>query len=350
MLTAKENFREVVKGGNPDRIVNQYEAMQLVFDGFTMSAPLLQKGQENVVNPWGVTNSWPEGTPGQFPVHTPDKIVIKDIENWRDYVKAPSLDLPEELWDIARGMYAQVDSEKAFKAAFVAPGLFEQTHHLSEISNALMYYLTNEDEMHDLVKYLAEWELKLAELICDKLHPDMLFHHDDWGSAKSTFMSPAMFEDFFVEPYKEIYGYYKSHGVEFVVHHSDSYCATIIPAMIEMGIDVFQGCMQSNNVPELLKQYGGKISFMGNIDNMAVDFEGWNDETCAKEVERCIEECLAATGNKYFIPCITQGGPGSVYPGVYASMCDAIDKYNEKHYGFSVEEQAAARMPHQIMF
>lgn len=25
MLTAKENMREVVRGGNPDRFVNQYE-------------------------------------------------------------------------------------------------------------------------------------------------------------------------------------------------------------------------------------------------------------------------------------------------------------------------------------
>ena len=30
MLTAKENMREVVRGGNPDRVVNQFEAMQLL--------------------------------------------------------------------------------------------------------------------------------------------------------------------------------------------------------------------------------------------------------------------------------------------------------------------------------
>ena len=28
--------------------------------------------------------------------------------------------------------------------------------------------------MHDLIKYLTEWELKLAEGICSNLHPDML--------------------------------------------------------------------------------------------------------------------------------------------------------------------------------
>lgn len=99
------------------------------------------------------------------------------------------------------------------------------------------------------IEYLTEWELELAEGICSNLHPDALFHHDDWGGLDSTFMSPAMFDEFLLEPYKEIYGYYHSHGVELVIHHSDSYAATLVPSMIEMGIDVWQGCMETNNLP-----------------------------------------------------------------------------------------------------
>ena len=90
MLTPKQNMLEVIKGGNPDRFVNQYEAVQLLFHPFMFTNPLLQPGQENVVNAWGVTNTFPKGVPGSFPVHTPDKIVVKDIEDWKDYVHAPS--------------------------------------------------------------------------------------------------------------------------------------------------------------------------------------------------------------------------------------------------------------------
>ena len=82
MLTPKQNMLEVIKGGNPDRFVNQYEAVQLLFHPFMFTNPLLQPGQENVVNAWGVTNTFPKGVPGSFPVHTPDKIVVKDIEDW----------------------------------------------------------------------------------------------------------------------------------------------------------------------------------------------------------------------------------------------------------------------------
>ena len=90
MLTAKQNMYEAVKGGNPDRVVNQYEAMQLMMHPYMIHCnQLLQPGMENVVNAWGVTNSFPVGVPGAFPVHTPDKIVIKDIEHWKDYDKVP---------------------------------------------------------------------------------------------------------------------------------------------------------------------------------------------------------------------------------------------------------------------
>ena len=132
--------------------------------------------------------------------------------------------------------------------------------------------------------------------------------------------------------------------MELIIHHSDSYAANLVPSMIEMGIDVWQGCMATNNLPELIKKYGDKIAFMGGIENRAVDFEGWTDENCEAVVRKMCGEC----GVKSFIPCIAQGGPGSVYPGVYASLSSAIDKLNEEQ--FDIKASESTRLPWQIMF
>jgi len=348
MLTAKENMKRTIFGGETDRLVNQYEAMSLCFHPFFMAYPFVSKGQENVVNAWGVTNSFPENVPGSFPVHTPDKIVVKDIENWKEYVHAPSLELPEELWKAAEGMIGAADGEKSYKAVMVAPGLFEQTHHLCGMDNALIYYMTNPDEMHELIEYLTEWELEFAKQTCERLHPNMIFHHDDWGSETNSFLRPGMFEEFFLEPYKRIYGYYHDHGVEVVVHHSDSYAANLVPYMIDMGINVWQGPMWSNDIPALLDKYGDKITFMGGIDNKMVDFTGWTEADCHNAAYKVIEAC----GGKRqgFIPCITQGGPGSVFPGTYKVLSDEICKYNQEKFGFTQEEQENEAPPMVIMF
>ncbi len=348
MLTAKENMRAAVFGGKPDRYVNQYEAISLLFHPYLLLSPRAEKGGPEVKDVWGVTYAYPDNVPASFPVHTPDKIVLKDIENWREYVHAPSLkDIPQGLWDACHAMWDAVDGNMAYKATFVAPGIFELSHHLSEMANAMIYYMENEDEMHDLVKYITDFEVELAESTCKNLHPDAVFHHDDWGSENNSFMRPEMFGDYFTEAYKAIYGCYKENGVEVVIHHSDSYCANLVPYMIEMGIDVWQGCMHTNNVPELVKKYQGKITFMGNIDNKFVDFEGWTNEDCVKAAVRGIEEVGSMTG---YIPCITQGGPGSLYEGTYMGLSNAIDDYNSKHFGFTKEQLEAARLPISIMF
>ena len=348
MLTAKENMRQCILGGAPDRYVNQYEALTLLFDPSQRLSARPQKGGEPVRNAWGVTYSYPVTAPAPFPVHTPDRIVVRDIRHWRDYVQAPDLGwIPDAEWDAAAERYAAVDGNLSYRAAFVAPGLFEQSHNLCGLENALIHYLEYEDEMHDLIRYLTEYELRLAEKICSRLHPDALFHHDDWGSETNSFLRPGLFEDFFLEPYREIYQYYHDHGCEFVFHHSDSYAANLVPYMIGMGIDVWQGCMHSNDVPGLVRKYGGKITFMGEIDNKFIDFDGWTPKDC----ERAGYEAIERVGSlKHFIPCITQGGPGSMYPGAYRCLWDGIDRYNAEHFGYTREELDACRMPPTVLF
>jgi uroporphyrinogen-III decarboxylase len=131
-----------------------------------------------------------------------------------------------------------------------------------------------------------------------------------------------MFAEFIFPAYKKIYGFLKSQGVEVIVHHSDSYAATLIPHMIDVGIDVFQGCLDTNDIPALIEQYGGQMTFMGGINNGVVDVPNWTQELISNYVEKMCRGC----GNKFYIPCCTAGGPASSYPGVYDTVTKEIDK------------------------
>ena len=176
--------------------------------------------------------------------------------------------------------------------------------------------------MRELIDFLADFEIAHAKEVIARMHPDALFHHADWGSQKSSFLSPQMFEEFFVPAYKRIYGYWKENGVELIVHHSDSYAANLVPAMIECGIDIWQGVMSTNDVPELIQTYGGRISFHGAIDNGKVDRADWTEKMVMDETRKA----CAACGKLYFIPGTTMGGPESVFPGVYDAVTADIEK------------------------
>jgi hypothetical protein len=326
MLTKRQNLIETLKGGKPDRFVNQYEAFALMFQTpVTKQSPMPAYGQHNVVDAWGVTRSWPEGTPGAFPVHDAEHIVIKDIANWRDYVKMPQVIFPASEWEESIAMMEKIDRNEYFATQFYAPGIFEQCHFLMEITNCLVAFYEEPDAMHEIIDMITEFELQYAEQVCKYLKPDAFFHHDDWGSQISTFISPDMFEEFLLPSYKKLYGYYKSHGVEVIMHHSDSYAATLVPYMIDMGIDIWQGVMKSNNIPELIKKYEGQITFMGGINSADVDFPAWTKEIVAKEVRSACEEC----GTRFFIPNASQGLPMSTFPGVYESLSEEIDKMSK---------------------
>jgi uroporphyrinogen-III decarboxylase len=329
MLSRKENFIETISGGKPDRFVNQWEYIAMIAFSTPVDAlsPFPEPGGE-AKNAWGVTIRMAENTPGPFPVHDEEHIVLKDITKWRDVVHAPALDFPDSAWDAAKSQAAAVNRDEQLVTPMIFPGLFEALHYLMGMDGCLINFYEEPEQMHALLDYITDYELKLAELYCGCLKPDALLHHDDWGSYKQSFFSPAMFEEFFVPRYKKIYGYYKDHGCKYIIHHSDSYAANLVPGMIEMGIDVWQGCTSTNNVPSLVKKYGGQISFMGDLDNGVLDKEGWSREEIAEHVRRA----CTSNGKHYFIPCLAAGGPVTTYAGVFEAVSEEIDRLSKEMF------------------
>ncbi len=325
MLTPRENFLETIRGGSPDRYVNQYEALGMIMQPIGGSGAGIMKPGDEIVNPWGVTMRYPVGTPAAFPVHDEAHKVLKDITQWRDVVKAPPTQLPESAWERAKATNAAIDRSQQLAAVFMAPGIFEQVHYLMGMEDALVSYYEEPEAMQDLIDFLADFEVRAAEQIVEHLHPDAVFHHDDWGSHISSFLSPEMFRDFFLKPYQKVYGFFKANGVEVVCHHNDSYSANLVPTMIDMGIDVWQGPVDTNDLPKLLAQYGPKLTLMGGLNNGKLDVEDWTPELISGEVERICRAC----GTRYFIPCMTAGLAGSVFPGVYECVSENVDRMSK---------------------
>ena len=331
MLSPKQNLLETIRGGHPDRYVNQFEAFQLLdMDPMYQRYPEPEMGKGPVQNPWGVWLDWPDGTPGPFPLHDADHVLLTEdtLEDWRDYIKMPDYNYTEEEWAPIMEAAAKVDRENYFATVQIWPGLFETCHFLMDMETFMTSLYEEPEIVHDIIDMITEYELARAKDIIDRIHPDALYRHDDWGTQISTFISKDLFREFFLEPTKKIYRFWKDNGVQVVIHHNDAYGETLIPEMIEMGIDVWQGALSTNDLPRIAKEYKGQLTVMGGINNGIVDMPDWTPEMVEKETFRILDW----VDSPYFIPNATQGCAFSTYPGVYETVTASIDKYNKTYY------------------
>ncbi len=279
--------------------------------------------EQYFIDDWDVYQKM-QGNMGVFPMHDMEHRVIKDITNWRNEIKMPkSPDVPE-IWEPLQARAEAVDRNEEFVTSVCIPGMLERCHPLMELTECMAAFYEEPEEMEELIEVITEYELEIAKCHIKYIKPDALLHHDDWGTKLSSFMAPDMLEEFFLKPYQRVYGYYKEHGVEYIVHHSDSYGETLLPMMEKVGIDVWQGCLRTtNNLPQLIKDWGGKITFMGGVENAMIDKPEWTEEEVIAEVNTAIDFAQSKT---FFIPCMTSGLNSSNFDGVYDLVSRTIDE------------------------
>ena len=328
MATAKEIFLETLKpDGRPERQLAQYEALAVqIPDPVFLYVGNGSRPGATVKNQWGVIILFPEGDPGPTPLITPETKVCPDITRWREFVHAPDIETAcAEGWEPFIGMGRAAAGEDKLLTAFWPTGLFEQCHFLMGFEDTLANFYEHPDEMHELIDYITEYRLKYAELLIDKLQPDAILSHDDWGAKESLFMSPEMWREFFKEPYRKIYQYIRSRGV-IAIHHADSFLAPIVEDMAEIGVQVWQGVLPENNIPELQKRLNGSMVLMGGI-GAAIDRPDSTEEEIRAYVRNALETYCPGG---HYIPCITYGGPGTVFPHVDPIINEEIAAYNQR--------------------
>lgn len=333
MLTPKENLLETLKqNGKPDCLCNSY----------TMFRPLPNdpvfkfiRGNRirgtNSYDQWGTYIMFPEDAPGAIPYVTEENQVIQDISKWQDYVKVPDLVKNcSEGWEEAIAARDAVDCDKYLTMTVMGTGIFEQLHMLMTFEDTLMNLLLEPEAMHELIDAICEYRLTYMKLIVENLHPDCILSHDDWGSQNSTFFSVDTWREFFKEPYRKLYKYLHENNV-IVMHHSDSFCEPLAEDMAEIGIDIWQGVIPTNNITALSERVGDRMLLMGGVDSV-IDRADATEEEIRTETRRACE----TYGNlKGFWPGMTYGGPGSVYSHVEEIVIDEINRYNLERFGVS---------------
>lgn len=325
MMTPKENFLEMLKpNGQPDRQLCQYEALHMCLND-PINTYLRGNRKRGTVSKdrWGTTISFPADAPGPMPVTTDGLAVCPDITHWRETVHAPDIAACTEGWETCRAAARAACGEEKLLAGFMGTGIFEQCHFLMGFEDTLTNLYEHPQEMHALIDYITTYRLLYVKLLIDNLRPDVVFSHDDWGTKDALFMKPEMWREFFKEPYRRFYGYIRSRGV-IAIHHADSYLAPIVEDMAEIGIQVWQGVLPENDIPALQQKLHGRLVLMGGM-GAAIDRTDAAPEEIYGYAMDTLRRCCPGG---HYIPSITYGLPGAVYPHVDEYIDRAIADYN----------------------
>ena len=326
MQTAKEIFLEMLKpDAQPERQLKQYEALHMcLYDPINIYLRGNRKRGFVSKDRWGTTISFPEDAPGAIPMNHGDLAVCGDITRWRETVHAPDLESNcKEGWEECRKKAREAAGDQQLVAAFMGTGIFEQCHFLMGFEPTLTNLYEHPDEMHELIEYITDYRLRYVKLLIDNLQPDVIFSHDDWGTKDALFMKPDMWREFFKEPYRRFYGYIRSRGC-IALHHADSYLVPIVDDMVELGIQVWQGTLPENDIPALQRHLKGRLVLMGGM-GAAIDRSDVSADEVLAYARRTLKACCPGG---HFIPCITYGVPGTVFPHVDPLINQAIDEYN----------------------
>lgn len=332
MLTPKQNLLETLKGGHPDRLCNSFTMLKGIPGDPVFK---LVRGNRirgtNSYDQWGTYIMFPEDAPAAVPFVTEENQVIRDVTRWRDYVKVPDLaGKCADGWEEAIAAKAAIDQEQYLTMTVMGTGIFEQLHMLMTFEDTLVNLLLEPEAMAELIDVICEYRLTYMKLIVEYLHPDLICSHDDWGSKTGLFFSVETWRELFKEPYRRLYDYLHENGV-IVMHHGDSFMEPLVEDMAEIGVDIWQGVLPTNDITAISEKVGDRMLLMGGIDSV-VDRPDATEEEIRAETRRALD----AYGHlKGYWPGMTYGGPGSLYPHVEPIIIDEINRYNKERFGVS---------------
>jgi len=216
----------------------------------------------------------------------PDKHICPDPRDWREKLVFPDLD-KVDFTEGKEQMAPRLDNTEKMNMYVMQNGMFER---LLDISDTAEIFVWLAEEPEDAIAYanaMADYKIKLVDKIIDNWLPvDFFALSDDWGTQKTTFISPAMWERIFYQPTKRIADHIKSRG-HYVNVHSCGKIETLVP-FIATFADLWEG-QSMNDKAALSRKYGDRLAFTVNLDQYLLNDPDVTEDQIVKAVRHAID-------------------------------------------------------------
>jgi uroporphyrinogen decarboxylase len=147
-------------------------------------------------------------------------------------------------------------------------GIWERCNGMLGLPENVMYMASEPEITLEMFERITEYKIRLARELL-KLDLPLYHHGDDLGFQTSTFFSEAMFKDMLLPYLKRLFKVYKDAGKK-IAYHSCGNITTMIPHLIDAGVDVLEPVQPCMDLKYLKDAFGDSLIFWGGIDTQSV--------------------------------------------------------------------------------
>ena len=233
------------------------------------------------------------------------------------YVSLPLPERPEGIEDYdwlprfpevaveacAREAKALRDEGLAVCSAYIC-GVFEHFKHWFGDERALTMPYEDPDRPERELDRIAEWK---TDLYCAyaRAGVDIVWIGDDVGSQKSLIMSPEQYRRWYRPRHARIIAALRAINPDVrIAFHCCGYITTLIPDLIEIGVDILEAVQaECMDLAELKRAFGRDITYWGGVGAQSVLARTTPEQVI--EGVRATLAVMAPTGGYIAAPCHT---------------------------------------------
>ncbi len=250
--------------------------------------------------------------------------VIREEEDWNRLKEKILFELEhfcgdEKLKEIY-GKYREEHERGEFSIRFRASGFFWTPRELLGVEEHLLAFYEMPELLHEINRFVLETYLEYFDKIFSILQPEVILFEEDLSGANGPMISPAMFDEFVGDYYKELVPFLKKKGVKNVFVDTDGDFRQLILNFLKAGVDGFlpMDVNAGMDIVQVRKEFPD-VKFIGAFNKLAIA-EG--KEAIDREFER-------------LLPVIRQGG---YIPGADHQIAPSTALENYRYYLKSLKE------------
>jgi len=211
---------------------------------------------------------------GALSYHMPQwlRFPMQTRDDWENEIK-PRLNPGSptrypEYWQEDAAAYAH----RSYPLTIRMGSVFGWLRNWMGFERALEAFYDDPEWVHEIMGYVVEFCCAVGQRALDDVDVDYILLWEDMAYKAGPMISPAMFREFMLEPYKKLTGFIRERGVDLIFVDSDGNAEPLIPLWLEGGVNGFYPIERAAGMDAvaLRERYGRELRLIGGIDKRAM--------------------------------------------------------------------------------